>query len=317
MANYDIINSGKQIGLKKERIKIMKKNSIQKTDKKISITEPEELLPFLLGNLKKESRNNVKSLLRHKEVFVDGICVTRHDYKLNPGQRVIIKYSIIRDNGGKKALDIIYEDQDIIVINKPAGLLSISSEKEKEHTAYRMLMDYVREDDPGSRIFIVHRLDRDTSGLLLFAKNEQTKFALQDNWADILLNRGYTAVVEGCPKERNGTVKSWLRETKTHLMYSSHTKDDGQEAITNYRVVKSSGKYSVLDIRIETGRKNQIRVHMKDIGHCIVGDRQYGSGKSTQKRLFLHAHLLELKHPVSGNVLRFETEIPKQFISIL
>ena len=131
------------------------------------MTEPSELLPFLLLNLKKESRNNIKSLLRHKEVFVDDICVTRHDYSLQPGQKVLIKYSIIRDNGEKKKLDIAFEDRDMVVINKPAGLLSISSDKEKEHTAYRMMMEYVRKEHPDNRIFIVHHLDRDTSGLIV------------------------------------------------------------------------------------------------------------------------------------------------------
>jgi len=294
----------------------MLKNASQKPDRKIPVTEAGALLPFLLGNLKKASRNNVKSLLTHRQVFVDDVCVTHHDHNLLPGQTVLIKHHIIRSWSDKKMPDIVFEDRDMMVINKPAGLLSIACGTEKERTAYHMLTDCVRENNPNNRVFIVHRLDRDTSGLMLFAKNEKMKRALQENWADILLNRGYTAVVEGCPAASKGTVTSWLKETKTHLMYSSGIKGDGQQAVTHYSVVKSSGKYSILDIRIETGRKNQIRVHMKDIGHSIVGDRQYGTAKSSQKRLFLHAHLLEFRHPETGAVLRFETGIPNAFMRI-
>ena len=292
----------------------------QKPDQEFAVTDTCRLLPFLLRNLKKCSRNNVKSLLVHKQVFVDGSCVTHHDYSLHPGQKVLIKHSMIRDSGSKNSLDIIFEDQDIIVINKQAGLLSISSEKEKKHTAYHMLMDHVRESDPGNHIFIVHRLDRDTSGLMLFAKNQKMKLALQENWTELLLSRGYMAVVEGRPSSSEGSVISWLKETKTHLMYSSHTKGDGQQAITNYKVIKSSGKVSILDIRIETGRKNQIRVHMKDIGHPVAGDKKYGAATNPFRgkgclsgRLGLHASVLIIKHPTTGKEMKFESCVPKNF----
>ena len=206
---------------------------------------------------------------------------------------------------------MLFENDFCMVFNKPSGLSVQGGE------GVKVSLDSILSEQYTPRPLLVHRLDRDTSGLMLFAKNENTKRALQDNWADILLSRGYTAVVEGCPAARRGTVTSWLKETKTHLMYSSGIKGDGQQAVTNYRVVESSGGFSILDIRIETGRKNQIRVHMKDIGHSIVGDRQYGTAKRTQNRLFLHAHLLEFKHPETGVVLRFETEIPKQFTALL
>lgn len=288
-----------------------------KPDVILIVKEQSGLLDFLLRSLPRQSRNNVKSLLKYKEVYVDGVSVTRHDYALQIGQRVEIKKPYVRDDGHKKPLDIVYEDKDIIVINKPAGLLTIATEKENERTAYHMLMEYVKCGNQNNRIFIVHRLDRDTSGLLVFAKNEQFKLLLQENWADIVTERGYVAVVEGVLKDKERTITSWLKETKTHLMYSSGVTGDGLCAITRYEVIKSSSAYSLLSISLETGRKNQIRVHMKDIGHPIAGDKKYGAAGNPLKRLCLHANLLEFNHPVTKELMRFETKVPKQFSLLL
>ncbi|HEX3010800.1 MAG TPA: RNA pseudouridine synthase, partial [Syntrophomonadaceae bacterium] len=169
------------------------------------------------------------------------------------------------------------------------------------------------EDDPENRIFIVHRLDRDTSGVMLFAKNEGVKHLLQDTWKEVMVDRAYVAVVEGQVKEKEGTIKSWLKETKTKLMYSSSTPGDGLEAITHYKVLQAAAKYSLMELRLETGRKNQIRVHMKDIGHSIIGDKKYGADTNPIGRLGLHAHILAFKHPTSGEIMRFETEVPRKF----
>ncbi len=296
------------------------KSKPQKSDLEFMVSENSTLLPFLLAHLSKMSRNNVKSLLRNHKVSVDGMAVSKHDCILNTGQKVSISRNINRiderhlKNSGTM-LEIVFEDENIIIINKPAGLLTIASEKEKRDTAYHQLTEYIRGSNPHNRIFIVHRLDRDTSGLLVFAKNEKVKLEMQKNWTDAVINRGYVAVVEGNPKPE-GTIKSWLRETKTHMMYSSNKPGDGLEAITNYKVIQRVKNCALLDIRLETGRKNQIRVHMKDLGHPIVGDKKYGSTRPC-KRLCLHAFLLEFVHPVTKEILRFENEIPKAFLTLV
>jgi len=294
-----------------ERQKIASKPNLE-----FVVAEPGGLLDFLLLRLSNKSRNTVKSLLTHGEVSVDGAVVTQYDTVLHPGQKIEIDRSAAEGKKQKSALDILYEDGDMIVINKPAGLLTIASDQEKKLTAYRLLTDYVRTKDPGNRIFAVHRLDRDTSGVLVAAKNERMKLALQDNWADLVSERRYVAVVEGRLEGKSGRIRSWLKETKTFLVYSSPRAGDGLEAITDYRVINETAKYSLLDIDLKTGRKNQIRVHMKDIGHNVAGDKKYGAKTDPLKRLGLHAYKLELKHPFSGEVMCFETPFPKSFTSL-
>lgn len=269
------------------------------------------LMQFLLENVKGKSRNNIKSMLKRRDISVNGKAVSKFDYPLKGGDKVEVKMK--REIIVKSPFEILYEDKDIIVINKPAGLLSIANEKEKEKTAYHMLMEHVRKVNPLNRIFIVHRLDYETSGLMMFAKNEKAKLTMQDNWKDMIISRGYTALVEGRVTEKEGQVHSWLRETKTHKMYSSYTKGDGLEAITNYKLIKAGEKYSLVSVSLETGRKNQIRVHMKDIGHNIAGDKMYEAETNPISRLGLHAHLLEFKHPTTLEVMKFETKIPKEF----
>lgn len=285
-------------------------------DLEFTVTEPIGLLDFLLLRLSNKSRNYVKSLLTHGEVSADGETVTQYDTALREGQKIRVRRSVVREKKQKDVLDILYEDSDLIVVNKPAGLLTIASDQEKESTAYRLLTDYVRQTDPGSRIFVVHRLDRDTSGVVMFAKNERIKRALQNNWADLVSDRGYMAVVEGQLEEKSGRIRSWLKETKTRLMYSSRRAGDGLEAVTDYRVIKETAEYSLLEVHLQTGRKNQIRVHMKDLGHPVAGDKKYGAETDPLKRLGLHAYKLELKHPFSNSVMCFQAQIPKSFPSL-
>lgn len=245
--------------------------------------------------------------------MVGDTVVTQYNHPLQSGQEVIVNWSLVRDQAHIKGLKVIYEDSELIVINKPAGLLSIASDSEKQNTAYHQLTDYVRINDPNNRIFIVHRLDRDTSGIMLFAKNEAIKHLLQDAWKELVTDRAYVAVVEGRVTKQTDKIKSWLLETKTKMMYSGSKPGDGLEAITHYKMLQANDKYSLLEIRLETGRKNQIRVHMKDIGHSIIGDKKYGSTTNPIGRLGLHAHILAFHHPVTGEIMRFETEVPKTF----
>jgi len=223
----------------------------------------------------------------------------------------------------KHQLPIIYEDSDIIVVDKPAGMLSVSTEREAVQTAYRLMNDYVRAKHKSNRVWIVHRLDRDTSGVMLFAKNERVKLTLQDNWETLALERGYVAVVQGSAPNKSGQVRSWLKQNKAMVMYSvSKPEADAKLAITNYRVLQTSRKYSLVELSLETGRKNQIRVHMKDLGCPVVGDKKYTLAASNAKvakvanpfgRLALHASVLRLTHPTSGKEMRFEAAVPREF----
>ena len=277
--------------------------------KDFTVTHECGLLEFLLGEVNK-SRNSIKALLKNSAIRVDGAPITQFDYKLRVGQVVSISDSKSVSNSL-----ILYENAEIIVINKPSGLLTIATDTEKEQTAYRMMMEHVRASSPQNRVFIVHRLDRDTSGILLFAKNQKLKNALQDNWNELVRERGYMAVVEGVPPKPADTIRSFLRETAVHVMYSA---DSGLEAITEYRTVKSAKGYSLLELRLQTGRKNQIRVHMKELGTPVVGDKKYGSKQGNPlKRLGLHSHLLELVHPVTRELLRFEAEVPNEFTRLM
>jgi len=213
-----------------------------------------------------------------------------------------------------RKFNIIYEDKEIIVIDKPAGMLSVSTDKREENTAYRLVNDYLR--NKRGRVWIVHRLDRETSGVMLFAKSEQIKLKLQDNWDSMAIKRGYIAVVEGRVKTPEKVITSWLKQTKSLLVYSSNREGDGKLAITNYKVMQTVNKYSLLELSLETGRKNQIRVHMKDIGYPVTGDKKYGAAKNPLHRLGLHASVLTVKHPVTGEEMKFEAAIPEVFMKL-
>ncbi|MGV3488817.1 MAG: RluA family pseudouridine synthase [Tuberibacillus sp.] len=279
----------------------------------LTVEKENELLEFLLEKLSNRSRNSVKSILARGQVSVGGQIQTKYNFPLAPGQKVNIRWGGPQAGTRLQGLTILHEDDDIIVIEKSAGLLSIATEKEKGMTAYRQLMDHVRDKHPNQRIFIVHRLDRDTSGLMLFAKSKAVQEQLQNHWKEAVLERTYVALVEGEVNEKMGTIKSWFKESATHLVYSSQNPNEGKEAITHYKVLKSNRKFSLLEVNLETGRKNQIRVHMKDIGHPVVGDKKYGSNNRVIGRLGLHARQLSFKHPRTGEVLRFATKIPEAF----
>jgi tRNA pseudouridine32 synthase/23S rRNA pseudouridine746 synthase/23S rRNA pseudouridine1911/1915/1917 synthase len=209
-----------------------------------------------------------------------------------------------------RGLAILYEDRDILVADKPAGLLTISTETEKTKTAYYILTDYVRKGcaKSRSRIFIVHRLDRETSGVVVFAKSEEAKLRLQGQWKDT--EKKYLAVVYGRPANKAGIISSYLAENKAHVVYSTQDAAKGKFAQTGYKVIKETGPFSLLEISLLTGRKNQIRVHLADMGHPVVGDRKYGKGNDSYKRLALHSKSISLNHPISGKRLTFESEMP-------
>lgn len=273
-------------------------------------------MEFLLTNIK-QSRNNIKNLLTKKKVLVDGIVVSQYNYVLKRKQIVSISSIPIRQESLFKHLNVIYEDDTFIAINKPNGLLTIASDKEKQLTAYRMISDYVASGDKYSRVYITHRLDKETSGVLLISKDEKMRDELQDDWNKNVKTRGYLAIVEGKMAKKKGTIESYLLETSTNLMYSTTNKKEGKKAITHYEVIKENKYYSMLRIKLDTGRKNQIRVHLKELGHPVIGDDKYGSKLNPIKRLGLHAELLEFYHPKSKELVSIKARAPKEFTTIM
>ena len=280
------------------------------------VQEADTLLSFLYGQLAHKSRTYVKSLLGNRQVSVDGKIVSQFDHPLSPGQKVEIglkKYFPENEPAGFK---IVYEDNDLLVIDKPAGLLSISTETEKQDTAYSMVSDHVKKLNKSGKIFIVHRLDRETSGLMVFAKNEDIKHRMQDNWDDIITERNYLALVEGVPDKPEGTITSYLFEDKNFKMHSSPNPGKGLLAITHYNTLKKNRNFALLKVSLETGRKNQIRVHLQEAGHPVAGDKKYGATTNPIKRLGLHAQQLSFIHPSTGEKMNFETPVPKAFLRI-
>jgi len=294
-----------------------------KTDKptrsdstQFKVIEDTELLVFLLTNIKNRSRNDIKTLLRDKQIYVDNQPITQFNHTLKPEQVVEVKWKKAPEEQKYRGLNIIFEDQYLIVIEKQAGVLSIATEKQKDNTAYSILSSHVKKQDPRNRIFVVHRLDRETSGLMMFAKSEKIQKLLQDSWNATIEERTYLAVVEGYVEKKQDTITSYLVESKALIVYSSKNPEIGQQAITHYEVLRSNKNFSLLKVNLETGRKNQIRVHAKDIGHSVVGDDKYGAKTDPINRLGLHAWVLAFKHPITKNDLRFETEIPSKFMNL-
>ncbi len=287
-------------------------------DKKIifNVSKNDQLLAFLLAQMPSRSRNKVKALLSAKKISVDGQTISQFDHPLVPGQKVEIGKENTSAEKKVQEYSIVHEDQNLIVIDKQAGLLSIATESEKRDTAYSMLSDHVKKQKKTNKIFIVHRLDRETSGLMLFAKSEDIKRKLQDSWNDTIIDRTYIAVVEGTVEKQQGTIVSYLFEDKSFKMHSSSNPDKGQKAVTRYSVLKKNRGYSLLKVNLETGRKNQIRIHMQEIGRSVVGDKKYGATTNPIRRLGLHAQQLAFIHPTTGENLNFETEIPPSFLRL-
>ena len=214
----------------------------------------------------------------------------------------------------KKKLEILYEDKFLIIVNKPSNLLTISTEREKDRTLYSYVYDYLKKKNKSNKVFIIHRLDKDTSGIVMFAKNEEVKFYMQNNWEKI--KRNYIAVVHGKLENKKGVLKSYLNETKTHYTYSVSDKN-GKLAITEYEKVLENNKYTMLSLNLKTGRKNQIRVQLADIGNPLVGDKKYGIKKDPIRRMALHANYIEFTHPKSKQKIEIDIDIPNSFVNLV
>lgn len=278
-----------------------------------------QLLAFLAEKLPDHKRTALKQMLAHRQVRVAGNVVTQATRMLLPGEKVEVNLTREFREFYHRRLRIVHEDDDIIVIHKGYGLLSMADDTDrKSETAYSILRDYLKNEHPGNKLFIVHRLDRDTSGLMLFAKSVKAKEALQHNWNNMVLERKYLCVVEGAPEPAEGVVDSYLLENSKHEVYSMP--DDskgGKRALTRYRTLGSRGQYSLVECELDTGRKNQIRVHMKQLGTPISGDKRYGGHPSPIHRMALHAQSLCFVHPATGRRMTFATPVPNSFRSLV
>ena len=248
-----------------------------------------------------KSKNNIKSLLINNCVFVNNKLVNKGNYLLKKDDIVYIILKQIKNKNYKGFINIIYEDDYFICVDKPCGLLSVSTLKEDRNTIYSIVRNYVKKNNKNNKLFILHRLDRDTSGILLFCKDEKMKKIMQDNWDKFVLKRGYLAIVCDVLKNSKGTIKSYLYENSNYRVISCNDSKKGKLAVTDYEVIKKGKRFSLLQVFLSTGRKNQIRVHMNEIGTSILGDLKYGSVKS--KRMFLHSNILEFIHPVTNKVV--------------
>lgn len=279
--------------------------------------QPAGLLEFLFSVFPDAKRTTVKDYLKHHQVMVNGNVCTLFDTALRPGDTVMVNTTREFQVFSHPRIQLIYEDDDIIVINKGYGVLSMGTDKVKDGTAYSILRDYLKRKDPRNKIFIVHRLDRDTTGLMMFAKNERAKETMQHNWNNMVLERRYVAVIEGALDPDHGEIRSYLAENEAHEVYSTNNPAEGQLAVTYYKTLKTNAPYSMVELSLATGRKNQIRVHMKDAGHPIVGDRRYGAKPSPIHRLCLHAWTLRFVHPVTRRDMNFKSPLPAGFFRLV
>ena len=279
------------------------------------VRESMPLMEFLMTEMHGISRNRAKDLLKGHAVFVNSQSVTKHDFTLLPGMEVRVSKHRRSTELDSQWIKIVYEDKDIIIIEKQPGILSAGTTG-RQFCVKTILDEYFKKRHFSCHAHVVHRLDRETSGLMVYAKSIEAAQILQENWKQRVFDRRYVALVEGNVEQEGGTIENWLRDNKACVTYSSPVDNGGKLAITHFRVVSRSDKYSLIELRLETGRKNQIRVHMADMGHPVCGDEKYGSTMNPLHRLCLHAFRLYLYHPRTGVRMEFETPYPTGFLKI-
>jgi 23S rRNA pseudouridine1911/1915/1917 synthase len=303
----------------------------RKQDTSYRVEEVSELLPFLLIKMGGMTRTSIKQLLGQRRVTVNNVIQTRHDTPLRKGDIITIESGRGNVELRHPKLRVVYEDDALIVVEKKNGLLTVPVKADsKETTVFSILKEYVRKQSHRNTVHVVHRLDRETSGLLVFAKSPELQEYMRTYWRQLVTKRSYVALVEGKLEKNEGKITSWLTEdSRTALVSSSPVDNGGQLAITNYKVLKESAlqtdeadlktEYSLVELNLETGRTNQIRVHMASMGHPVVGDRKYGHGNESSPidRLCLHARVLEFIHPMTEKKVRFEAPMPKEFTRVV
>lgn len=280
------------------------------------VRQEQPLLEFLLENVKGESRTKIKATLKGRGIKVDKKIVTQFDFHLMPGMRVAVsKRKRLADQFHSRYIKLVYEDRYLVVIEKNVGILSMAAGHSSLNVK-SVLDDYFRKTKQRCTAHVVHRLDRDTSGLMVYAKDMQTEQELEHNWHDIVYDRRYVAVVSGEMEQDGGTVANWLKDNKAYVTYASPVDNGGKYAVTHFHTLARTTEHSLVEYKLETGRKNQIRVHSADMGHPICGDVKYGNGDDPLHRLCLHAYLLCFFHPITKERMEFETPIPSSFKSL-
>ena len=278
----------------------------------LTVRNEQPLLEFLLENVQ-QSRTKIKATLQGQGIKVNGKTVTQFDFMLQPGMKVAVSKTKRNQRGFKsRYMKVVYEDRWIIVVEKAVGILSMAAGHSSLNVK-SVLDDYFHKTGQKCRAHVVHRLDRDTSGLMVYAKDIETEQLFEHAWHDIVYDRRYVAVVSGEMEQDEGTVANWLKDNKAYVTYSSPVDNGGKYAVTHFHVLNRTTEHSLVEFKLETGRKNQIRVHSADMGHPVCGDPKYGNGDDPLHRLCLHAWLLCFHHPVTGEAMEFETPIPVTF----
>ena len=280
------------------------------------VEQADTLLNWLLNNVKGESKSKIKATLKNQGIKVDSKIITKFDYPLKPGMRISVSKTKKNRTFKSKYLKIVYEDQYLVIIEKNIGILSMAAGHSSLNVK-TILDQYFNETRQHCQAHVVHRLDRDTSGLMIYAKDKQTELKLEEDWHHTVYDRRYVALVSGEMEEDEGTIENWLKDNKAYITYSSPVDNGGKYAITHFHTLKRSAGYSLVEFRLETGRKNQIRVHTADMGHPVCGDIKYGNGDDPCGRLCLHAYVLCFYHPVTHQKLEFETSIPRAFMHVI
>lgn len=294
-----------------------KNNHKDAAPKGILVKKEQAVMEFLIEAFPQNSRSSLKSFLQNRKVLVNGNVITKFNFQLRTGDVLSIVKATPVKRERLNGVTILFEDDHVLVIDKREGLLSIAGQNKDEETAFRVLSRHVKEEDDEGKIFIVHRLDRGTSGVMMYAKSQEVQEKMQRNWLDIVTERSYITVVEGLMEEEEGTIKSWLKEGKTFMVYSSFKDNGGQEAVLNYKKIREGKTYTMLEVSLDTGRKNQIRVQMQAVGHPVAGDKKYGAQTNPINRIALHAKTLSFIHPVSGKEMRFNVPTPKSFYELV
>lgn len=279
------------------------------------VKEESTLLEFIQQSLQGISRSKAKAILQGGGVRVDRKNVTQFDLPLRQGMTVEISKRKRGVQLQSKFVKMVYEDRYICVVEKSIGILSMATDHHL-FSVKSVLDDYFHKSRQKCTAHVVHRLDRDTSGLLIYAKTMEAEQILENNWREIVTDRRYYALASGPLEEPQGTVRSWLKDNKAYFTYSSPVDNGGKYAVTHYRTIRSNDSYSLVELKLETGRKNQIRVHLQDLGHPVCGDIKYGNGDDPCGRLCLHAFRLNFYHPITGEHLHFETPAPRAFASV-
>lgn len=280
-----------------------------------TVNEEAPLLEWLIQNTK-GSRSKIKATLQGRGIKVNGKTVSQFDFPLLPGMKISVSQSKKNDTFKSRYLKIVYEDRWLVVVEKAVGILSMAAGHSSLNVK-RVLDDYFHKTRQKCSAHVVHRLDRDTSGLLVYAKDIETEQILEHNWHDIVYDRRYVALVSGEVEQNEGTIANWLKDNTAYITYSSPVDNGGKYAVTHYRVLRRSADYTLMEYKLETGRKNQIRVHSADMGHPVCGDVKYGNGDDPIHRLCLHAYKLCLWHPATNERMEFETPIPNDFIHVV